>query len=236
MTDTFTDRELYLIRIFGKYTKDLFDHDDAVADTTLVERATLCAFEFVEAASFLAENELGSSLAANLCRRALLLRSSAQDLTQLLAVTKPSELEDLPKVASMNYFDELREKHGSVLREDLARKPEVGEIQAPPSEPRSEDAADNPWTVLSNLSSIVHELRTHVDCGYLNGRDATEEAEGVRQIIEREYLATIEDFQAIEIHIDDLYRCLREAKVQSVGEVRARQAIARGREIRESKS
>jgi len=251
MSNEFTDRERYLIKIFGKFCEDFFQHDDATIDDSLVDSAILCAFDAVHAAGLLAENEFGHELAAEYCRRAVHWRRLAMELEQFLNVSTPADLEALKTVQRLNYRDELRAKWGEPKSVRAAAQTEARVNDPPSKQPEQPEQpstirisltnatvepADNPWTTLLNLESQFREMRRHIDCVYLNGRDATEENAASRQILESEHLATVEGFQALELHTDSLFAWLRDNEVPSPGLQQAREAIARGREIREALS
>lgn len=115
MTTQFTDRELYLLRVCERFLLEIFQHDDAKVDANLAENMIEHAFSDVEAAGYLAENELAADLAGSFCRRATHLRAKGVELTEFLGCTNLEELEALSTVKSMHYREELRAKHGSTL-------------------------------------------------------------------------------------------------------------------------
>jgi len=254
MATEFTNTEKLLLRAFGAYVQKIFNRDDAKPGTSLVELVTMQGMEDVESASLLGDNEFGHELAAGLCRRAVYLRKLAQELTQFLEVSSPAQLEDLKIVQSLNYEEQLWERHPELFRnsgKQAAPQKECRENDIPPTEPEqsairinltnvASEPADNskrdPWVILSDLQSLLADTQHHCSGIYANGHDAAGDdgydGETVRKLMADEYRDFSTDLYAVRLHVDELYQWLRDNGIQSAATLRAREAIARGREIR----
>lgn len=254
MATKLTAREYELTRIFERFIFDLFDHDSARPDATLVERVVLHGYDAMEASALLAQSEFGAELASDLCQRAVLLRHKAIELTQFLCAEQWEEIQELPTVKSMAYSAELREKHPELYRnpgkQAAPQKECVHNAHIPPTEPKQSSAirtntaatASNKrdaWAILSDLESLVSDAQHHAAGLNANAHDADSgeyEPEALSALLANDFREFSTSIYAAQLEIKSLYSWFRENGIESDSTLGVREIIARGREIREEQA
>lgn len=186
-----TEGERALLDQFSVYIGEIFDHGDAHCGTSLADLIVLQAFDLVDAASLLADNEFGAEIAAELCRKALRWRKLGFEITKFLDAETADERAALPSLENARYQAELRAK----LRQATA---------APDPEARSRAQ------VIGDLRAILDAARSNAQTVWANARQACAEDAtpgdrvGTLHLVDDFAFKTAEDLEVARGYINEL--------------------------------
>ena len=125
---------------------------------------------------------------------------------------------------------------GPEIERRMANESEASKCAPPIAEPElrakpqnRSDSARNPWSILADLYSILHELRHNFDTVWCNAREAfegNEDLRGTAKILDDAAHKVLADVQAAKLYVHETHDWLRETGVEMECVIRYRERIA----------